>query len=279
MPLGAPRILIDGRESGLIDARDRGLAYGDGLFETVAVIRGKPSLWQGHMDRLTAGCERLGLPLPDPRLLHAEVLELARRETGVAKLILTRGLGLRGYAVPRPAEPCRILQFQPDDSLPPPEGPARIRAILCRTPLGLNPALAGLKHLNRLEQVMARREWDDPAIAEGIMADSEGNIIEGIGSNLFLVQAGRLSTPLLDRCGVAGVMRACVIESAGELGIPVEERRIARDELLAAQGLFLTNALRGIRLVDYLGETRLDPSPLDPRLPGLVWRKAFGSDR
>lgn len=110
------------------------------------------------------------------------------------------------------------------------------------------------------------------------MADNEGNIIEGSSSNLFLMHAGRLLTPLLDRCGVAGVMRAAVIETAEELGIPVEERRIARDDLLAAQGLFLTNALWGIRLVEYLGETRFDSCPPDPRLLDGVWRKAFGSD-
>ncbi len=278
MPGGGSRTLINGREGGLIDARDRGLAYGDGLFETIAVIKGSPSLWQGHMARLSAGCDRLGLPLPETGLLLAEIRQLAGLGTGVAKLILTRGIGRRGYGVPQPLAPTRIVQFHIDESLPPPADAPAIRAILCKTPLGLNPSLAGLKHLNRLEQVMARREWDDPAIAEGIMSDCGGSVIEGVSSNLFLMRSGRLLTPALDRCGVAGVMRACVIEAAAGLGIHLEETAISKKDLFAADGVFLTNALWGIRRVEYLGETRFDLSRLDPRLMNAVWRKAFGSD-
>lgn len=280
MPAGDPRILIDGRESACVDARDRGLAYGDGLFETLAVIRGIPSLWQGHMARLATGCERLGLPIPVEDRLREEIERLAQGGNGVAKLILTRGIGPRGYVMPEPATPCRILQFHADPALPHAPDRPSVRTVLCRTPLGLNPLLAGLKHLNRLEQVMARREWHDPAIAEGLLCDAEGFVVEGIASNLFLIRGGRMLTPLLDRCGVAGVMRACVMEAAAELGLEVEEGRVTREALFAADGLLLTNSIWGIRLIEAVGDARFETaSVVDPRLLNAVWRKAFWSER
>ena len=118
---------------------------------------------------------------------------------------------------------------------------------ICRQRLGTQPGYAGLKHLNRLEQVLARSEFDS---GEGLMLDEEGCLVEGTSSNLFLLLDGRLHTPIIDRCGVAGVVRSLVLEVAREMRQPVVVRRILPEELEQAEGIFLTGSLLGIRAVD-----------------------------
>ena len=152
------------------------------------------------------GCLRLKIAGPSSRVLRREIESIAvHRREGVLKLIVTRGLGRRGYG-PTGREHCtRILALHPL-----PRGvlgggstPARVR--LCATPLGLNPRLAGLKTLNRLESVVARSEWNNGRIWEGLMRDVDENVVCGTMSNLFLRSGSNLMTPVLDRCGVAGV--------------------------------------------------------------------------
>ena len=247
-------MLINGQASEQISVDDRGLLYGDGLFETLAVVSGRPCLWAPHMRRLETGCRRLGLPRPDAELLWEESHRvIPQHAAGVLKILVTRGRGPRGYRPPGDPLPTRILQFalQPGDADPPPASGVKVR--YCSIRLGRNPALAGIKHLNRLEQVMARAEWEDPKIAEGLMLDTEGLVVEGTMSNLFLVRNGGLATPRLDRCGVAGIMRARVIALARGLGIPVEETDLRPPDVSAANGAFLCNSLIGlwpVRLVD-----------------------------
>lgn len=226
---------------------DRGLHYGDGLFETMAVQEGRVRLLDLHLARLARDAARLAIPLPDTAGLAAAIVTAAvEMGEGVLKLILTRGSGGRGYLPPEEPSPSLILQRHPPVA---PEGQAGVTVRLCDLRLARQPALAGLKHLNRLEQVLARAEWCDPAIAEGLMFDSEGLLVEGVASNVFLVREGRLQTPLLDQCGVAGVMRAHVMQRAAQLGLTVQETHLGLDDLLAAEEVFLTNSLHGIRPV------------------------------
>jgi len=238
---------IDGELCDRIDARDRGLLYGDGLFETIAVENGEPLLWDRHLERLSDGCRRLGLPAPDAdRLQRDAAAEIAQDSSGVLKIIVTRGPGGRGYRPPATPVPTRILAFHPV-----PEHPAScwrdgIKARMCHIRLGENPALAGLKHLNRLEQVLARAEWTHPGVAEGLMRSASGNLVEGVMSNLFLVEGSQLATPDLTRCGVAGVMRQMVLDLAAELGIPCRVTDVPLQRLQQADALFLTNSLIGI---------------------------------
>jgi len=249
-----PRALINGFEIDCLTVADRGLQYGDGLFETLAVREGKPCLWQEHFDRLVRGADRLGIPCPPWKLLLRECRRLAAGEsTGVLKIILTRGSSSRGYSPPETPQPVRILTLHPYPDYPVAWEEQGVDVIFCRTPLGENPVLAGLKHLNRLEQVLARSEWRDPGIAEGLMQDGRGRIIGGTLSNLFLVHAGRLLTPRLDTCGIAGTVRNLVLRIAGTFGIEVLERDIMRADLAVADGLFLTNALLGVWPVRRLG--------------------------
>ncbi len=237
-------LLVNGKIASSVDARDRGMQYGDGLFETIAVRDGQPELWDAHIERLMAGCQTLGIPLPDPARLAEELRQVTGEQAHcVVKLVITRGPGGRGYRIPDDPSPTRLIITSPFPDYPPDRAESGVAVRLCRTPLGLNPALAGLKHLNRLEQVLARNEWRDSGIAEGLMCDSEGFVVEGTMSNLFLVIDGRLVTPRIDRCGVAGVMRNRVLELAESLGIAATEARVTVEALQQAEGAFLTNSL------------------------------------
>lgn len=269
--------MINGESSGQIAATDRGLHYGDGLFETIAMIDGRPRLWSAHMARLQRGCEVLRLPSPDLQLLYEEAQRLCvGTERAVLKVVLTRGSGGRGYRLPQEATPQRLLFRYPWPDYPQPSAGIRVR--LCHTPLACNPALAGIKHLNRLEQVLARAEWDDPAIHEGLMCDLDGQVKEGTMSNLFWVRDARLYTPELARCGVAGVMRAEVMALARDLGMSVTFDEALPDELLQMDELFLTNSLIGIWPVGHFAGRDFLPgevtqglsSVLQGRLEGMV---------
>lgn len=261
---------VDGRPATELPLGDRGLAYGDGLFETIAVRRGRAVLLPRHLARLAEGLRRLAIDL-DLVALEAELRAFfAELGEGVAKLLVTRGDGLRGYAPPQPARPRRILLGSPLPSYPAANAEQGVRLFPCRTRLAEQPLLAGLKHLNRLEQVLARGEWQDPAFAEGLMRDQSGRVIEGVFSNLFLVRDGVLLTAELSRCGVAGVMRAEVLEQAARLGIPCEIRDIGFDELLAVDELFLCNSLYGIWPVRELAASVWPAGPLTRKLQALI---------
>jgi len=257
---------INGRKSTKIHHEDRGLQYGDGLFETMRVCRGRIRLLEYHLDRLYAGLRRLQMTGPARLGVRRELVRAAAlRDQAVLKLIVTRGGGPRGYR-PMGRGPCtRILALHPlprsvaaDEHLP-----TRVR--LCATPLGLNPRLAGLKTLNRLESVVARGEWRDARIWEGLMRDVDENIVCGTMSNVFLRSGSLLATPLLDRCGVAGVMRRFILEAAGGLGLRVVERRMQWQDLRAAEEVFMSNAVVGVRSVGLIehGRERLRYAAFD----------------
>ncbi|MCE8015660.1 aminodeoxychorismate lyase [Halomonas sp. MCCC 1A17488] len=222
-----------------IAADDRGLAYGDGLFETVLVRDGEPQLWPQHMARLARGCRALGIPMP-----AAAELDGLPGQAGaglmVLKLIVTRGSGGRGYLPPSPAEPRLLWQlsrFAPQVE----RWEAGVRVRHCRLQLGIQPALAGLKHLNRLENVLARSEWDDPEVAEGLLCDSQGSLVEATCMNLFWQRRGRLETPRLDGSGVAGTLRAALMER-----LPITEVVAGPEVLAEAEAVWLGNSLQGL---------------------------------
>jgi 4-amino-4-deoxychorismate lyase len=241
---------INGRRGTALDYRDRGLQYADGVFETMRVHRRAVRLLDYHLERLYEGCRRLAITGPRPDRLRRELASIAsRRGEGVLKLIVTRGSGPRGYR-PSGHERCtRIVTLQAlaSAALDRSAEPARVR--LCATMIGVNPALAGLKTLGRLESVMARCEWRDPRIWEGLMRDVDENIVCGTMSNLFLKRGSTLMTPVLDRCGVAGVMRRWVMETAAGLRLTAVERRIRWQHLVHAEEVFMTNAVAGVRSV------------------------------
>jgi 4-amino-4-deoxychorismate lyase len=179
-------------------------------------------------------------------MVRTELLAYASElDEGVLKLILTRGDGLRGYAFDPAAQARRILLAIRLPLILPPMAEQGVRLFPCTTRLSIQP-LAGLKHLNRLEQVIARAEWQDAEHAEGLMLDQAGRVIEGVFSNLFLVRNGELITADLKRCGVAGVMRAEILFQAESLGIPTQITDISLEQLQWADEVFVCNSVYGI---------------------------------
>jgi 4-amino-4-deoxychorismate lyase len=256
------RRLVNGVESSAISVDDRGLQYGDGLFETMSAQDGRVRHFERHMERLAEGGRRLGLPVPDPNLVAAECERaLAGLGAGSVKLMVTRGPGPRSYRPPAdPAVTRIVVSSAPKPRNDPEEG---IVVRLCDTPLGLNPRLAGIKHLNRLEQVLACAEWDDPAIAEGLMSSVDGRIVCATAANVFLVREGRLLTPAIRDCGVAGVMRGVVLAVAREAGIDSEILDVRLVDFSAADEVFLTNAITGVRPVGEILGLRRYAAPGD----------------
>jgi 4-amino-4-deoxychorismate lyase len=256
------RRLVNGVESSAISVDDRGLQYGDGLFETMSAQDGRVRHFARHMERLAEGGRRLGLPVPEPKLVAAECERaLAGLGAGSVKLMLTRGPGPRSYRPPAEPSVTRIVVSSAPKPRNDPDDGIVVR--LCETPLGLNPRLAGIKHLNRLEQVMACAEWDDPTIAEGLMSAVDGRIVCATAANVFLVRDGRLVTPAIRDCGVAGVMRGLVLAVARELGITADIVDVRPDDLGTADEVFLTNAITGVRPVGEILGVRRYAAPGD----------------
>jgi len=247
-------ILVNGHPAGTVDAMDRGLAYGDGVFRTLRTQAGAPLWWRDHYAKLAADSAALGLACPGEAELRADVCRVAEAGEGVVKIILTRGVGARGYASTADQPGTRIVMASP---LPPharPDAPVDIRARWCALRLARQPRLAGIKHLNRLENVLARSEWDDPAIAEGVLCDDTGAVIGGVMSNLFWVRDGELFTPDLSQCGVAGVARARLLRAAARRGIPARIGRQLPDAILAADEVMICNSVIGVRRVARLDD-------------------------
>jgi 4-amino-4-deoxychorismate lyase len=242
-------IYVDGQPANSLPIDDRGLNYGDGLFETVALRQGEPQHWDLHYARLVDGAARLGIDCPASALLRQDVaaaLPSPAPSRLVAKIILTRGSGGRGYAPPVPSHPRRIVRLSAWPEWPQSHVGEGIPLSLCATPLGRNPVLAGLKHLNRLEQVLASRELAAVGAVEGLMFDDLARLIEGTRTNVFLVAGRELLTPRLDQCGIAGVMRTIVMDLARSLSLHVTETRVERSLLYSANELFVCNSLIGI---------------------------------
>jgi 4-amino-4-deoxychorismate lyase len=274
-------MLINGRRQDRLSATDRGLQFGDGVFETMAVDDGRPLCLQRHLDRLALGCSRLAIPVPEPAMLEEECMRVcAGPGRAVLKVVVTRGVGGRGYAPDRHAKTTRIVSRHPW-----PQYTAGLRSEgasvrICATRLGRNARLAGIKHLNRLEQVLARMESAQAEYDEGLMLDDRESVIEGIASNLFACRDGRLLTPDLSECGVAGIMRELVLEVAPQLtGADAQIGPLGIDDLLSADECFLTNSLIGIWPIKGIERTAMKTGPLSHELQALLTtRGAITSD-
>jgi 4-amino-4-deoxychorismate lyase len=266
--------VINGELGDVIAVRDRGLQYGDGLFETIAVIDGQPQHFERHLQRLQAGCARLGITAPSAPQIFDDLLKLpVGSERAVLKIIITRGSGGRGYRAALNAVPTRILSLWPWPEYPPDCAEQGVVVRVCDTLLGSNPRLAGIKHLNRLEQVLARSEWNDDDIMEGLMLDQGGNLIEGTMSNVFVLLEGELHTPRLEQSGVAGIMRQIVMDHCEGIGSPVIERPISMDELGRAEEIILTNSLIGLWPVRELRVTSATRSMVPPQATPMLRRQ------
>lgn len=281
------RIFIGNTQVDSLPANDRGLAYGDGLFETMLVHRGDVPWWDAHWSRLEDGAARLQISLPDAPVILGQASELFNQQSfdqqqiaqqpidqdrGVLKLIVTRGGSGRGYRRAASTEPNWVVSRH---RLPAKPCGSGLMLRWCDTRLAIQPALAGIKHCNRLEQVVARAEWHDDGIDDGLMCDSEGFVVSATSANLFVLREGGWMTPMVDRCGIAGVCRAwCMTDLAAV------ETRLTIAQVESADAIFLCNAVRGILPVAQLVRRAWSPHPQVAALQARLARvhPAFASD-
>lgn len=264
-----PRQWVNGIECSTIDVTDRGLNYGDGVFETMVLRDGRLEYWSLHYDRLHEGCSRLAIFCPSESTLLDELMsciEINDSEESVIKLIITRGSDGRGYRVSGEKQSTRVFLQSARPVYPDYNLTYGVDVCICDTRLAHQLKLAGIKHLNRLEQIIARLEWQDE-YSEGLMLDNDGYVIEGTMSNVFLSYDNEtLLTPELKGCGIAGIQRQIVKNKAEELNIKVTEVSIKLHELMSARSIFLTNRIIGIWPVRHIDGHLLNNHGLTKRL-------------
>lgn len=252
------QVLINGQWLNQLDYADRGFQYGDGLFETMVYRNGQILFWNEHLQRLYQGCKRLKLTPVNEHQWLDDLKQLKSHidvSQAVIKLMLTRGSGGRGYRYSTAStETTRIVAQHPWPQYPDSVRHG-VRLCICKTPVTVNTALAGIKHMNRLDNVLARNEWQDPEVVEGLMLDDVKNVIEGTMSNVFMVKNNVLLTPSLSRAGVQGIIRDKIIDLAMKNAIEIEETTISLDDLFTMDEIFVTNSLIGIWPVNQIENT------------------------
>ena len=262
-----PEVIINGRRDEQVSSLDRGLLYGDGVFETIAVKNGVLLQWEDHLERLLIGCEKLGIQGLDAKQLEKEALQLLEAESDskcVIKIIITRGIGDRGYK-PTQQDLTRIVQKFPWPAHPASFAEEGVKVTQCTFRLAKQNKLAQIKHLNRLEQVLARSEWEDE-FQEGLVCDTDDNIIEATSSNVFFQIDNTLVTPDLNQCGVAGVMRKKIIEYCSKKNVAMQIRDVKLTEIGSMQAMFLCNSVNGIWPVRSFCGRKLDKTAIIEQL-------------
>lgn len=264
----SPTILINGSFNQSVSPLDRGLAYGDGVFRTLKVVDGLPVNWPLHYQKLVADCSALGIVCPSAELLMSDFQQLFTPDEtkAVAKIIITRGEGERGYKPPAVTMPMRVMIKANCAEYPENYFTQGVNVYLCDTRLAEQPKLAGIKHLNRLENVLARMEWNDPEFADGLMLDTSDHVIECTAANIFARFNDTLITPKLEKCGVSGITRERIIALAYTLNLKVQISSIALSKLLTADEIIICNSLYGAWQVHELGNKSWPALPLAAKL-------------
>lgn len=266
--------LINGIDTNKVSAIDRGLMYGQSVFETIAVSNGKPCLFDAHLERLLLGASQLGIEI-DQSLISTEVAQLSKQMSrGVIRINVTMGEGGRGYQNPGKILPTRIISQHEYPSYPSKYWTDGIELGLVDIRLAHQPVLAGIKHGNRLEQVIARSQWQNNW-QEALVLDVDGNVIEGTQSNVFLVKDQCLITPKLDKCGVSGVMRKCVISLAQSLGLSVLEQPVSVDDIEQADEVFMSNSVIGLWPVSSFKNTLYSDLIITNKLLKIIIKNEF----
>lgn len=243
--------LINGSFDHTISPLDRGFVYGDGVFRTLVMREGSPENWPLHYQKLVADCSAIGIVCPSPDLLMNDLQQLfllddlSKNQVAIAKIIVTRGEGNRGYAPPAITAPMRVVVKSPMPQYPETRFVDGVNLTVCETRLALQPRLAGIKHLNRLENVLARMEWHSHDIADGIFLDMNNHVIECTAANIFARFGDTLITPNLTQCGVAGVTRQRIIELAHTLTLKIVVETLSLEKLLSADEVIICNSLYG----------------------------------
>ncbi|WDE09796.1 aminodeoxychorismate lyase [Thalassomonas haliotis] len=249
---------VNGQQTNILSVNDRGFAYGDGIFTTGKITAGCLELCDEHLSRLKFGCSKLQITSPDWLKLGEDLRQIAvQYQTAVMKVIITAGQGGRGYSRFGTGEPNVIIQvhaFPEHYALWARQG---ITLGICEQKLGLNPMLAGIKHLNRLEQVLIRQELDLRSEDDVLVVNLRDEIVETSCSNVFWQQDGRWFTPELSDSGVRGLARAGILAKLA--AVQVKASLSALDKINA---MFICNAVMGVVPVRVFNHRELDISPV-----------------
>lgn len=249
-----PKYIVNGRLDAQVSPLDRGFSYGDGVFRTMRMTAGSVASWPIHYSKLVEDCNRIDIVCPSSDLLHADIQRLNDDEVAdaVIKIVVTRGEGTRGYALPALAQPNRVVIKSAYPQYPASNFSQGVSLHLCQLRLGHQPQLAGIKHLNRLENILARMEWNSSAYADGVLQDIDGNIIECTAANLFIRSGKDLVTPDLAMCGVAGITRQRILQLSESLGLNVHIGRISMADMMSADEILICNSLYGAwQVIDF----------------------------
>ena len=251
-------VLVNGVFKSSISVFDRGFMYGDGLFETIRVVNGDPLLWDYHIKRLQFGCKKLHIPVDFnfcDRLRDGltRVVNEANRNSSncVVKIVITRGAGGRGYLPPPEVRPTEVILCYPAPEYPESYSVNGIAMCTCQHRLSENGALAGLKHLNRLDQVLASAELDE-TVSEGLMLDQQGYVVEGTKSNILFFEDGGIVSPDTRLSGVDGIARQYIFDHAATLGLRTRIGKIMPTAIASFKGMAITNSILGIWPVNKL---------------------------
>lgn len=243
--------LINGSFDHIISPFDRGFAYGDGVFRTMKMVDGLPENWPQHYQKLVADCAAINIVCPSAELLMSDLqqlfssVDMSENQLAVAKIIITRGEGNRGYTPPAITAPMRVVTKSPMPEYPAQRFATGVNLHVCEMRVAVQPLLAGIKSLNRLENVLARMEWNDQNIADSILLDTNDNVIECTAANIFARFGDTLITPSLMQCGVAGITRQRIIDIVPTIPLKISIETFNLKKLLAADELIICNSLYG----------------------------------
>jgi len=268
--------LVNGSFDQAISAFDRGFAYGDGVFRTMQMRDGQPVSWPFHYQKLVADCAAIGIVCPSAELLMSDMQQLFPIDefddgtTLVAKIIVTRGEGERGYAPPAVTVPTRVVIKSAMPQYATINYEHGVRLHVCETRLGAQAKLAGIKHLNRLENILARMEWRDESIFDGLLLDQQGHVIECTMSNIFARFGSHLYTPDLSQCGVAGITRQRILGLENVLGLSAYTAALPLERLLQADEVVICNSLYGAFQVRSINAHTWNQQKLAPTIRNIL---------
>ena len=244
-----PVILIDGKKQSKASVFNRNTQFGDGLFETCLVENKKLLFWSNHLERMRLGCDCLNISMIDETLWLSDIrkaFSLMKIDNCIVKLVLSRGESLRGYSYKDNIRPIRITIVSELKKNNQDKG---FSLEFCNSGYNSNPKLAGIKHCNRLEQVIARAGIK---VDDGIMLDENENVVSVTQGNIFCIQGNRLITPNLDKCGIEGTRRAVILKIAVDLGFDINIKNLSVEELLRSDEVFISNSIQGVGPVNQI---------------------------